>query len=139
MTGAPQVVLDATVELLRRHAPFDRMDRESLLFLAGRLKLAYFAKGRRVAAPEHGIATALYVVQRGLVCSSEVDGDTPGANTVEYSSGECFPLAAVIGRRPARHVYTAVKDCFCYEADVDTIEGRSCDLQGLLTPDDETT
>ena len=122
MTGAPQVVLDATVELLRRHAPFDRMDRESLLFLAGRLKLAYFAKGRRVAAPEHGIATALYVVQRGLVCSSEADGDTPGANTVEYSSGECFPLAAVIGRRPARHVYTAVKDSFCYEADVDTIE-----------------
>ena len=53
--GVPDSMLNATIEALRRHAPYDRMDRESLVFLVGQLGLAYYAKGAVVAAPDQGM------------------------------------------------------------------------------------
>jgi len=122
MTGMPQVALDAMIEGLRRHAPFDRMDLPALVFLTERLRLCYFARGKYIIGPQHGVARRLYIVQKGLVGSAPLDDSMPGSATLEYAEGECFPLTAVIGARPPRHVYTAIEDAFCYEVDAATIE-----------------
>lgn len=125
MAEVPHLLADATTEALRRHAPFDRMDARSLEFLAGKLVLAYFAKGRQIAAPEDGVSHRLYIIQRGLVRGEHRAGVAPGPDVVEYSSGECFPLAEVTARRPASHVYTAEEDSFCYEMRADDVEELS--------------
>ena len=49
----PKVIAAATLAQLRHHAPFDRMDEASLLYLASQLKLAYYAKGRVILEPRH--------------------------------------------------------------------------------------
>jgi len=115
-------MLDATTESLRRHPPFDRMDEESLAFLVSRFKLAYFARGRKVTGPEYGTARTLYIVQRGLVRSERTAEALPGQETIEYYIGECFPLTAVYGKRPANSHYTALEDTFCYEVGAEVVE-----------------
>lgn len=125
MAEVPQLLADATIETLRRHAPFDRMDARSLELLAGKLVLAYFAKGKQIAAPEDGVSRRLYIIQRGLVRGEHSAGGAPGPDVVEYSSGECFPLAEVTARRPSSHVYTAEEDSFCYELRADDVEELS--------------
>ena len=122
MAEVQKVIMDATVETLRRHAPFDRMDRDSLAFLVGRLKLAYFAKGRKITGPDRGTASTLYIVQRGLVRGERSAHALPGEETVEYFIGECFPLTAVYGKRPPNRDYVTLEDTFCYEVDADVVE-----------------
>lgn len=111
-----------------RHAPYDRMDRSAVEFLVERLSLAYYAKGEIVTAPDRGVATRLYVIQRG-----RVRGDVPGElaedagsakvrDVVDYSVGDTFPLAAIVARRPVRHSYVAAEDTFCYEADAAVVD-----------------
>jgi len=130
VADVPQLPANATIEALRRHAPFDRMEGRSLEFLAGKLVLAYFAKGRQITAPEDGVSRRLYIIQRGLVRGEHRAGTAPGPDVVEYSSGECFPLGEVTARRPASHVYTAEEDSFCYEVRADDVE----ELARLSTP-----
>ncbi len=62
MADVPQLLADATIEALRRHAPFDRMDARSLEFLAGKVVLAYFARGKQITTPEHGVSRRLYII-----------------------------------------------------------------------------
>jgi len=122
MAEAGNIMLEATVESLRRHAPFDRMDGASLAFLVGRLKLGYFAKGRRITGPEYGTARTLYIIQRGLVRAERKAQALPGQETIEYYIGECFPLTAVYGKRPPNSEYTTLEDTFCYEASAEVVE-----------------
>ena len=119
--GIPKVLASATLDLLRRHAPFDRVDRASLAFLASRLKLAYYAKGRVITEPRHGVARTLFIVQRGLVRSDLSAKSLPQPGELEFGAGECFPLGAIIGKRPTNSTYTAVEDTFCYEVDAETV------------------
>jgi CBS domain-containing protein len=116
------MIVDATIENLRQHAPFDRMDRKSLAFLVEKFKLAYFAKGRKITGPDYGIARILYIVQRGLVLGERGDGNIAWNDAVEYATGECFPVAEVVGREPAGHVFVALEDSFCYEVGIDDVE-----------------
>jgi CBS domain-containing protein len=116
------MIVDGTIDDLRQHAPFDRMDRKSLAFLAERFKLAYFAKGRKITGPDYGIARILYIVQRGLVLGERNDSTLVWNDTIEYAAGECFPVAEVVGKQPAGHVFVALEDSFCYEVGVDDVE-----------------
>lgn len=123
----PRPMMDATIEALRRHAPYDRMDRDSLEYLVSNLSLAYHPKGSTVTSPAEGVASRLHILQRGQVRgTAELEGSDLEA--LEYASGDTFPLASIMGRRPTRFVYKAVEDCFCYEADarvVDVLVQRS--------------
>jgi CBS domain-containing protein len=135
MSAMPGPMLDATVEALRRHAPYDRMDRASLEFLASQLSIAYYAKGARVTVPEQGVANRLYIIQRGLV-RGEVEGDANATDVVEYAGGDTFPLAAIMAKRPVRHAYIAAEDSFCYEASADVVEAlvqRSPEFHAFCT------
>ncbi len=117
----PQVIAAATLDLLRRHAPFDRMDAESLLFLAGHLKLAYYAKGRIILEPRHGAVRTLFIIQRGLVRGDLSAESLPQPGELEFGEGECFPLGAVADNRPTAYTYTAAEDSFCYETGAEVV------------------
>lgn len=121
MGEAQDVMAEATVEGLRRHAPFDRMDRESLGYLVAQMALAYFPRGRRVTGPEAGPARTLYIVQRGAVRGDSPADDVQRGDAVLHAPGECFPLAELVGSRPAGHAYVADEDSFCYEVPADAV------------------
>jgi CBS domain-containing protein len=108
------------MEFLRRHAPFDRMSASDVEFLARHLTLAYYAKDRPVTSSGAGLATTLYIVQSGLI-RGELEAGAPGDDRVEYGEGECFPLAAVMDKRPTVHRYEAASDSFCFEVNAEVV------------------
>ncbi len=118
--GEASQLLQATIEFLRRHAPFNEMDDASLRMLAVGAKLGYHAAGSAIVGPASGVARTLCIVQRGIVSAS-----APGsadANRIEWGPGECFPISAVLGQRPTTMQYDAIEDVFAYEIDADLVQ-----------------
>lgn len=114
------MLVDATVEMLRRHSPFDRMERDARVFLAERAKLGYFPKDAHVVTPDMGPVSSFYIIQRGKVLARQ-SGEI---NVTEYSSltlgpGECFPIGSVMARRASTNAYIAIEDTFCYQLPAD--------------------
>lgn len=122
MTQPAPSLVGATVAELRRHAPFDAVDAALLAEVAMKLKLRYFAAGSSVIEPSHGQVTVLYIVQRGLIEGREERADLAAGAALTLSEGECFPLGAILGRRPTHLVFKAVRDTFCYEMDQGVFE-----------------
>ena len=120
MAASSSVILQGSIEQLRRHAPFDQMSAEHLALLAVGLKLAYFARGSTITSSQAGVAATLYIVQSGLV-RGVLESDTTGQDHIEYGQGECFPLPAVLGERPALQRYQAMEDTFCLLSDAATV------------------
>ncbi|MGD9786487.1 MAG: DUF294 nucleotidyltransferase-like domain-containing protein [Sulfuricellaceae bacterium] len=116
MTTSPRPLLQSLIDHLRRHAPFDQMEGEDLEWLAGRLKLGYYGKGEVVLGPEQGQVSRFYIIKQGAVQGEQdvarVEGDEARWELVE---GECFPLGALLSKRPVSSVYRAKEDTFCYE------------------------
>jgi CBS domain-containing protein len=110
---APPLILEATIRFLRAHEPFARMARHDLEYLAGRLRLAYFAAGSVVVDAASGASCPLHVVQRGHVRT--VDPRAP-ADTAVLGPGECFPLGPASQAVPVVG-YVATEDVFCYQLD----------------------
>ena len=132
MAGSLQ---DATVAALRAYPPFDQMGGKSLRFLAGRLQLAYYAKGAVIVAPEGGPVRQLHVLKQGRVRGG-VAGAPPGASDVVMGAGECFPLGALVMQSAATYAYSAEEDCFCWElpaADFDKLMARSARFHAFCT------
>ena len=97
-----------------RHAPFDRMERQHLLWMLDRMQLAYFAKDELIASPQEGQATRFFVVKQGLVLVSRIANEA--ANTIlELHDGECFPVGALLAHRAVTTEYRADEDVFCFE------------------------
>ena len=110
------MLVNATIDTLRRHSPFDRMEREAMVFLAERCRLAYFPKDTPIIRPEMGAVDTFYIIQRGKVLAKQ----TGEINVTEYSSltmgtGECFPIGSVMARRASTNAYVALEDTFCYQ------------------------
>ncbi|MDC7707044.1 DUF294 nucleotidyltransferase-like domain-containing protein [Vogesella indigofera] len=112
---ANATLVSATVEFLRKHSPFDRMEDAALAFLGQHAKLAYYPKDSLILTPDMGPPPHFYVVQRGKVLSRE-DGESASGNVI-ISSGECFPIGAASGQRATICTYSAVDDVFCYQLD----------------------
>ncbi|TCS72144.1 CBS domain-containing protein [Sulfuritortus calidifontis] len=108
---ADTALIAATVEHLARFAPFDRMQNEHLAWLAERLSLAYYAKGETVLAPERGEVQTFYIIKQGVI-----QGEREGKGAwLELHEGECFPIGALLSRRPAISHFRAQTDVFSYE------------------------
>jgi CBS domain-containing protein len=97
------------IPALREHAPFDEMEADALVFLAAHLRLAYYARGELLVGPDSGSVQRLYIVKQGSVRGGS------GAAEVVLGPGECFPLGALVGRRPTVYRYEAKSDSFCWE------------------------
>ena len=119
--AAPPQLERATLEFLRRYAPFNEMDEGALRVVAGRLKLAYYEKGASIVDPSQGVVGALYLIQRGHVHSRPAEA-TDDDVEYEYGPGEMFPLVALLGARATTGVYQAVEDVFCYELEREVVE-----------------
>ena len=118
-TNATQMLVSATMDFLRRHVPFDRMEPEVLLFLAERLKLAYYAKDTQIVTPEMGVLNTLYILQRGKVLARQAgDVSVVDYTTMTIGPGEGFPIGSVTAQRPSTNSYIALDDVFCYELPV---------------------
>jgi CBS domain-containing protein len=112
MPAAPALIA-ATADHLARFAPFDRMEREHLAWMAERLRLGYYAKGESVLAPERGEVRTFYVIKQGVI-----QGERAGEGAwLELHEGECFPIGALLARRAAISTFRAQGDLFCYEMD----------------------
>ena len=111
---APPLLLAATVDTLRRHAPFDAMAAEDVAFLAARVKLRYFAEGTAILSPGAEPVSHLYIIQRGRVRGDDAAQTSLHEAAFTLAEGECFPIGALIGKRPTSLVYSAVSDTFCY-------------------------
>lgn len=117
-------VLSPVIDFLRRHAPFDQLSPKSLEFMAKRLKLAFYATGEKITDPASGPASKFIIIKQGLV-----RGESPGSrgqqllgNAWELSEGECFPVGALLGRRPVHTIHRAAEDTFCYELEREDFE-----------------
>lgn len=109
-------VINATMDHLRRFSPFDRMEREHLVWLAQRLSLGYYAKGEVIASPEQGVASRFLVIKQGVVQGEQdVVRAQEDAAWLELHEGECFPLGALLSKRGVTSIYRAKQDVFCYE------------------------
>jgi CBS domain-containing protein len=109
---APPLVIEATREFLRRHAPFDRIDDGALVALIPKLKLAYFAKDAPILSPQSGAVSHLHIIQRGVVGSRPSDPRAEPNPTL--GPGELFPVGALSAGGPTTRHYHAVQDAFCY-------------------------
>ena len=119
-TSATRMLVDAAVEALRRHSPFDRMEQDALRFLSEKSKLGYFPKDSHIITPDMGPVNTFYIIQRGKVQAKQ----TGEINVTEYSSltlgtGECFPIGSVMARRASTNAYIAIEDTFCYQLPAD--------------------
>ena len=111
---APSLIA-STVEDLRQNAPFDAMDLSTLQYIAARLSLKYFAKGETLLAPQDGVSKYFFIVQKGSVTGMEDKARSADAWALTLTEGECFPVGALIARRPGVLTYMALQDTFCYQ------------------------
>ncbi len=113
----PPLLVAATADVLRKHAPFDAMQEAHLALLAGGLKLRYFARDSVILSPADGVIGALFIIQRGAVQADEPAQVSLHTMAATLTDGECFPIGALIAARATTLRYTALRDTFCYVLD----------------------
>jgi len=129
-TTAAGAVIAPVNEFLVRHAPFDRMATAHREFLARQLKLGFYAKGEVIIAPGQGAARAFYIIKQGRVRGETDNEQGPSEDGAwELVAGECFPIGALLARRPVRTTQRAVEDTFCFE-----LEREDFDKLLILSP-----
>lgn len=117
--ATPQLIIDSTVSFLRAHEPFSRMGARDLAFVAERVRLAYFPVGAAIIDPTAGKATALHIIQRGHVRSS--NPAQPGEDLV-FGPGECFPVGSLSANSVNTRFFEAAEDSFCLLLDKEDFE-----------------
>jgi CBS domain-containing protein len=106
----------AELSFITRHAPFDRMELNHVLWMMERMHLGYYAEGEVVVSPEQGVVDRFLVIKQGVVHGEQNVAKVSDADTwLELLEGECFPLGALLANRPVASVYRAGGDLFCYE------------------------
>jgi len=99
-----------------KHAPFDRMETEHVLWMMERMHLGYYSGGEVIVSPEQGAVDRFLVIKQGVVHGEQNVAKASDADTwLELMEGECFPLGALLANRPVASVYRAGSDAFCYE------------------------
>ena len=122
----PAVMVGAIADFLAKHPPFNDMDAASLRYLASHVKMAYHPKGAVIVSPAAGPVRTLSIIQRGAVRARMKEARDAG-QVLEFTTGEPFPIGAVMGQRPTSLTYEAVEDTFCYEAPADVIDALARD------------
>lgn len=101
----------ATLDALRRHAPFSAMDEADGLWLVARLGVSYAAHGALLLEAGDTPPAHLHIVKQGTVAGVTADGQT----VLQLAAGEMFPLGALLAGRGAANHYRAETDCFTYQ------------------------
>lgn len=106
--------IQGTVAFLQQYPPFNQMDNSHLVYLVEHCQLRFYAQGETILDPADGPVKHFYIVKQGRVVGERPENSQqPNQNTFEISSGECFPIAALIGERATRTSHLAGEDSFC--------------------------
>ncbi|MBW8459303.1 MAG: CBS domain-containing protein [Thiobacillus sp.] len=122
----------ATIDALRRQAPFSAMAEDELLWLVQRLSVAYFARDAVLLPPADTPPDALFIVKQGTVAGATAEGHT----VLQLATGEMFPLGALLAGRGAANRYSAATDAFCYllpAADFHALLAKSPEFHDFCT------
>ena len=111
---AVQQNIQGTLEFLQKYPPFNQMDQIHLSFLVENCQLRFYAEGDNIIGPEDGPIEFFYIVKQGSVHGQRrQEQDASQETTFEISTGECFPIAALLGERATRTSHFAATDTFC--------------------------
>lgn len=106
--------IHGTVEFLQKYPPFNQMDFAHLAYLVENCQLRFYSAGETIIKPTDGPVEHFYIVKQGHVHGERPHSARRGSETTfEITSGECFPLAALIGERATRTEHLAAEDTFC--------------------------
>jgi len=108
--------IQGTLQFLQRFPPFNQMEHSHLAFLVEQCQLRFYACGESIVKPADGPVEHFYIVKQGRVVGERQHLVKPGVETTfEITSGECFPLAALLGERATRTEHLAGEDTFCLQ------------------------
>jgi CBS domain-containing protein len=111
---AVQQNIQGTLEFLQKYPPFNQMDLAHLGFLVENCQLRFYSEGEKVICPEDGPVGFFYIVKQGTIYGERRQGqDSSQETTFEITTGECFPIAALLGERATRTSHIAAVDTFC--------------------------
>src|SRR5574340_1839026 len=122
----------ATLDALRRQAPFSAMAEDDLLWLVQHLSVSYFARDAVLLEPSATPPDALFIIKQGTVAGDTAEGQT----VLQLATGEMFPLGALLAGRGAANRYVASTDTFCYllpAADFHVLLGKSTEFNDFCT------
>lgn len=112
--SAVQQNIQGTLEFLQKYPPFNQMELVHLSFLVENCLLRFYAEGEKIVSPEDGPVEFFYIVKQGRIYGERRKGQDSGKETTfEITTGECFPIAALIGERATRTSHLAAEDTFC--------------------------
>ncbi|WP_342650309.1 putative nucleotidyltransferase substrate binding domain-containing protein [Pseudomonas sp. REB1044] len=108
--------VQGTLQFLQRFAPFNQMEQGHLSYLVEQCQLRFYASGESIIKPADGPVEHFYIVKQGRVMGERQHVTGPGVETTfEIATGECFPLAALLGERATRTEHLAGEDTFCLQ------------------------
>ena len=108
--------IHGTVQFLQRFPPFNQMESAHLAYLVEQCQLRFYAAHESIIKPADGPVEHFYIVKQGRVVGERPHTARRGTETTfEIASGECFPLAALLGERATRTEHLAAEDTFCLQ------------------------
>ncbi|TBU92890.1 putative nucleotidyltransferase substrate binding domain-containing protein [Phytopseudomonas dryadis] len=106
--------IHGTLAFLQKFPPFNQMDTAHLAYLVEHCQLRFYGEGDTIVQPDDGPVQHVYIVKQGRVHGQRPHSARRGDETTfEISTGECFPMAALIGERATRTAHLAAEDTFC--------------------------
>ncbi|MDD0977110.1 putative nucleotidyltransferase substrate binding domain-containing protein [Pseudomonas fontis] len=108
--------IHGTMQFLQRFPPFNQMENAHLAYLVEQCQLRFYAAGESIIKPADGPVEHFHIVKQGRVVGERTHGVKGSTETTfEITSGECFPLAALLGERATRTEHLAAEDTFCLQ------------------------
>ena len=104
--------IQGTLQFLQRFPPFNHMEHAHLAYLVEQCQLRFYGPGESIIKPDDGPVEHFYIVKQGRVVGERPDS---AETTFEITTGECFPLAALLGERATRTEHKAAEDTFCLQ------------------------
>ncbi len=113
---AVQQNIHGTLQFLQRFSPFNQMEHAHLAYLVEQCRLCFYAAEESIIRPADGPVEYFYIVKQGRVVGERPHSARRGTETTfEITTGECFPLAALLGERATRTEHLAAEDTFCLQ------------------------
>jgi CBS domain-containing protein len=108
--------IHGTMQFLQKFPPFNQMESAHLAYLVEQCQLRFYATDESIIKPSDGPVEHFYIVKQGRVVGERPHSAKRGTETTfEITTGECFPLAALLGERATRTEHLAAEDTFCLQ------------------------
>ncbi|MCA5969705.1 DUF294 nucleotidyltransferase-like domain-containing protein [Pseudomonas sp. P129] len=108
--------IHGTMQFLQKFPPFNQMENAHLAYLVEQCQLRFYAAGESIIKPGDGPVEHFYIVKQGRIVGERPHSAKGGTETTfEITTGECFPLAALLGERATRTEHLAAEDTFCLQ------------------------